>query len=606
MKQMDVPAALDLDPALSISKYLVRHGTRTPRKPMFVRKMGETWVDLSAGDVLAQVRGIAKGLLAHGYGKGDHIAIMGRTSIEWAVTDLAIWHIGAVPVPIYETSSPAQAQWIVSDAGCVAAFAESSGHAAVIEAARAEDGGHGVREVFRWDGGDLETLTADGAHLDDAAADAGHRDVGLEDVATIIYTSGTTGRPKGAVLTHGNFIRLAEEAVNKLEIVVRVPGARTLLFIPLAHVFARFIGVLMMMESVPIGFSPDAKQAVSDIATFKPTVLLSVPRVWEKVYTAAELKQGKGVKRSLFRWAVRVAVTYSRALDSATGPDKKLLAQYRLADRLVYSKIRALMGGQLTWTISGGAPLGERLGHFYRGVGINMLEGYGLTETTAPTNVNIPVKVKIGTVGPPLPGTSLRIADDGEILARGVGIFQGYHNNPEGTAEALQDGWFHTGDIGSLDEDGYLTITGRKKEIIVTAAGKNVAPAQLEDPLRSHPIISQAVVVGDKRPFVAVLITLDAETLPKWLETHNRQPMSVHDAARDPLVRQHIQMAVDRANRKVSHAEAIKEFRILDDDFTMENDLLTPSMKVKRHLVLQRYADVIDEIYSHPKPAGTN
>jgi long-chain acyl-CoA synthetase len=337
---------------------------------------------------------------------------------------------------------------------------------------------------------------------------------------------------------------------------------------------------------------------VPDIAVFKPTVLLSVPRIWEKVYNSAELKTGKGLKRSIFRWAAKISVVYSRSLETPAGPSASLRAQHAVADKLVYSKIREVLGGQLHWTISGGAPLGERLGNFFQGIGLNMLEGYGLTETTAPSNLNLPNKARIGTVGPPLPGTSIRIAEDGEILIKGVGVFTQYHNNPAATAEAIQDGWFHSGDVGYLDADGYLSITGRKKELIVTAGGKNVAPAQMEDPLRTHPLISQAVVVGDNQAFIAALITLDAEVLPKWLATHNRPIITVEQAASDPYVREHIQMAIDRVNRKVSRAESIREFRVLAEDFTIENDLLTPSMKFKRREVLQKHGAVVESIYA--------
>lgn len=602
MKEVIKPSVLEIDSSLSISDFLVSHGTSTPERTMLRAKEGEAWVDISAGDVLARVRGVAKGLIARGYGRGDHIAIMARTRMEWTLADLAIWHIGAITVPIYETSSASQAQWILKDSHCVAVFAETEALAETVAEAREEEDGHDVRDVWVFDSGAMDQLVAEGADLDDARADEGYLQTTLDDVATIIYTSGTTGRPKGTVLTHGNFVLLCKEAANELSEILTEPGVRTLLFIPLAHVFARFVSVLMVMECVPMGFSPDVKQAVADIGTFKPTVLLSVPRVWEKVYTAAELRQGKGLKRSIFRWAVKVAITYSRGQDTASGPAGGVSFQHKLADKLVYSKIRALLGRSLRWTISGGAPLGERLGHFYRGVGINMLEGYGLTETTAPTNVNLPGRVKVGTVGPPLPGTSVRIADDGEILVSGVGVFPRYHNNPEATAEAIREGWFHTGDLGSLDDDGYLSITGRKKEIIVTAGGKNVAPSQLEDPLRSHPIISQVVVVGDKQPFIAALITLDADVLPQWLATHDLDTMTVTAAAKHPTVRQHIQMAVDRVNKKVSVAESIREIRILDSDFTLDNDMLTPSMKVKRHNVHENFAHVIEEIYSKPKP----
>ncbi|HZK05864.1 MAG TPA: AMP-dependent synthetase/ligase [Actinomycetaceae bacterium] len=587
-----------IDPSTSISDYLLGHARERGDKPLYRVKEGERWRDVSATETLDLVRSIAKGLIGSGIQPGDRVAIMSRTRFEWTIADLAIWHAGAVPVPIYETSSPSQAQWILHDAGCTAVFVETPELGAVVEEARSEDDGHDVRQVWTFTNGGFDEVIAAGSDITDEEADARNEPVGLADVSTIIYTSGTTGRPKGTILTHGNFVELSEEARHKLSVVFEKGDTTTLLFIPLAHVFARFVEVLALVEGVPMGHTPDTKKAVDDIGTFQPTLLLSVPRIWEKVYTAAELKQGKGPKRTLFRWAARVSITYSRMQQTPEGPTAAVRAQHKLADRLVYSKLRERLGGKLEWTISGGAPLGERLANFYQGIGLNMLEGYGLTETTAPTNVNLPGRAKMGTVGPPLPGTEIKIAEDGEILARGIGVFTQYHSNPEATAEAIKDGWFHTGDLGSLDDDGYLTITGRKKEIIVTAAGKNVAPSVLEDPLRSHPIISQAVVVGDKQPFVAALITLDPETLPRWLETHDLPEMPVAEAAQNATVREHVQMAIDRANRKVSRAESIREFRILDEDFTIDNDMLTPTMKVKRKEVHENFGHVVDEIYA--------
>lgn len=599
MSEFHTPRAVSVSPGTSISDYLIRWGTEDPAAPLFRQKVSGAWVDWSAAKALEVVRGMARGLRAAGYGPGDRIAIMSRTRLEWTLADLAIWHIGAIPVPIYESSSAAQAQWILSDAGCTGAFVENSAMAAVLEEARSEEGGHGLRTVWVFDDGAVDALAASG---DDADPDAAVAGVGLDDVATIIYTSGTTGRPKGVVLTHGNFVELAEETANLVPEIIKEPGACSLLFLPLAHVFARFVEVLLLVAKVPMGHTPDVKEAVADIAVFKPTFLLSVPRVWEKVYNGAELKQGKGLKRTIFRWAAKTSVGYSRMLADPAGPTAYVKAKHALADRLVYHKLREALGGNLHWTISGGAPLGERLGNFYQGIGLNMLEGYGLTETTAPSNVNLPGRTKIGTVGPPIPGTSVRIADDGEILIKGIGVFREYHNNPAATAEAIEDGWFHTGDVGVMDAEGFLSITGRKKELIVTAGGKNVAPSQLEDPLRSHPLISQAMVVGDRQPFIAALITLDPEVLPRWLETHARPPLTVEEAANDPFVREHIQMAVDRVNRKVSRAESIREIRILSDDFTIENDMLTPSMKVKRHEVMTNYQGLVDSIYAGVNP----
>ncbi|GAA4286123.1 long-chain fatty acid--CoA ligase [Georgenia daeguensis] len=599
MDEFTTPRRVEVDPSRSITDYLVDHARERPGQVLYEQKVGEEWVRYDATWTLARVEEIAKGLIAAGVGLGDRVAIMSRTRLEWTLVDLAAWHAGAVPVPVYETSSPEQAQWILSDAACVVAVVENADNAATVEQARDVDGGLPVlRDVWQIDDGALDTLAELGRDVPDDELAARRAAVGLADLATIIYTSGTTGRPKGAELTHGNFVELSLEAIDALAVVLQPPNARSLLFIPLAHVFARFVEVLVLLAGKPLGHTPDTKQAVADFATFRPTFILSVPRVWEKVYNGVEQRTGGGLKTKIFRWSAKVAISYSRALDTPGGPSAALRAQHRVADKLVLSKIRAALGGQAQYAVSGGAPLGERLGHFYRGVGLVVLEGYGLTETTAPTNVVRPEKIKIGTVGPPMPGTSIRISPDGEILAKGIPVFRGYHNNPEATAEALVDGWFHTGDIGSMDEDGYLRITGRKKEIIVTAAGKNVAPAPLEDAIRAHPLVSQCVVVGDQRPFIGALITLDAEMLPGWLSNHGKEPLTVQEAARDAFVREHLQMAVDRANTKVSRAEQIRAFHVLDVDFTVDNGYLTPSLKVKRNVVLSEFAGTVDEFYA--------
>ncbi|MPV37666.1 AMP-dependent synthetase/ligase [Georgenia subflava] len=599
MEEFTTPRRVEVDPSRSITDYLVDHARERPNQVLYEEKVGETWVRHDAAWTLARVEELAKGLVASGVAPGDRVGIMCRTRLEWTLLDLAAWHAGAVPVPIYESSSPSQAHWILSDSDTAIVFAETADNAAVVEQARSEDDGlpH-LREVLTIDDGALDTLAERGRDVSDAELAARHDGVGLDDLATIIYTSGTTGRPKGAELTHGNFVLLSVEAVDALAVVVQPANARTLLFIPLAHVFARFVEVLVLVAGKPMGHTPDTKQAVADFATFRPTFILSVPRVWERVYNGVEARTGGGLKTKIFRWAAKVAISYSRALDNPAGPSAALKAQHRVADKLVLSKIRHALGGQAQYAVSGGAALGERLGHFYRGVGLIVLEGYGLTETTAPTNVNRPEKVKIGTVGPPLPGTSVRIAEDGEILTKGIPVFRGYHNNPEATAEAFDDGWFRTGDLGSIDEDGYLRITGRKKEIIVTAGGKNVAPAPLEDSMRAHPLISQCVVVGDQKPFIGALITLDAEMLPGWLSNHGKEAMTVEQAARDEFVREHLQMAVDRANAKVSRAESVRAFHVLDEDFTVENGYLTPSLKVKRNLVLADYAQTVEEFYA--------
>jgi len=603
MDEFHVPLAVTSDPSSSISDLLIAQATASPSKVLIETQENGVWREHTTTEVLRLVEDVAKGLIASGIGAGDHVAIMSRTRFEWTILDFAIWHAGAIPVPVYETSSADQCAWILQDSDCIAAVVETSAHAATVAEAREENGGlPGLRDVWTIDDGALDMLVAAGKDVSDADLAARHSAVGLDDVATIIYTSGTTGRPKGAELTHGNFVELCRNAIEDLHEVLNYPGARTLLFMPLAHVFARFVEVLVIAGGVTLGHTPDTKDLVADMGTFSPTFILSVPRVFEKVYNAAEQKAAAGGKVKIFRWAAKVNIAYSRALDEPGGPGIRLKAMHKVADALVLKKIRAVLGGRAVYAISGGAPLGERLGHFYRGLGLIVLEGYGLTETTAPVTVNRPSRVKIGTVGTPLPGTTIKIAEDGEILAKGIPVFRGYHNNAEATAEALADGWFHTGDVGGLDEDGYLTITGRKKEIIVTAAGKNVSPTQLEDPTRAHPLISQCLAIGDRRHFISMLITLDAEMLPSWLENHDMEPMSVAQAKDHPKVREHIQLAIDRTNKKVSRAESIRKFVILDEDFTIDNGYLTPSLKVRRNAVLRDYADVIDAIYAEAAP----
>jgi len=604
MDEISVPLAVEVDPDHNLNDLLAARVARDPDGPLMQRKETEDgpWVEISARDFEAQVVAVAKGLVARGVEPGDAVGIMSRTRYEWSLLDWAVWAAGAVPVPLYETSSAEQVEWICSDAAVTLVVAETPELTALVESVRGSL--PGLREVLTIDDGAITELERAGAEVADEEIERRRKIDNLDSLATIIYTSGTTGRPKGAELTHGNFYRLTVNAVDDLNVVVSEPGSRTLLFMPLAHVFARFVHVLVVPAGAVLGHTPDTKNLLADLATFKPTFILSVPRVFEKVYNSSEQKAALGGKRGIFLRAVRTAIMYSRALDTPKGPNLWQKVQYKIADTLVLHKLRAALGGEAKWAISGGAPLGERLGHFFRGVGLTVLEGYGLTETTAPTNVNRPGKVKIGTVGTPLPGTSIKIAEDGEILAKGIPVFRGYHNNPEATAEAFVDGWFRTGDIGALDEDGFLTITGRKKEIIVTAAGKNVAPAVLEDRLRAHPLVSQVVVVGDQKPFIAALVTLDPEALPGWLKVHNLPEMSVEEAAEHPAVREALDVAVERANRAVSRAESIRKYTILTSDFTVANDYLTPSLKVKRTLVLKDFAGEIEAMYEGVRSGG--
>jgi long-chain acyl-CoA synthetase len=597
MDESRVPLRVEVDRSRNLNDLLAERVTATPDRTVVEHKAQADgpWIPLSARELDAEVVAVAKGLVAFGVEPGDRVAIMSRTRYEWTLLDWATWAVGAVPVPVYETSSAEQVAWILADSDVSVVFVENAANAATV--AQVMPDAPRVRAVHTLDDGAIDDLVAAGADVPDEEIARRRSLADLDDVATIIYTSGTTGRPKGVELTHGNFYELTVNTVADLAVVVADPNARTLLFLPLAHVFARFIEVLCIPAGAVLGHAPDTRTLMEDFASFRPTFILAVPRVFEKVYNSAEQKAAIGGKGAIFQRAAKTSIVYSRALSTPRGPSPWLRLQHKVADVLVLGRLRAALGGQARWAISGGAPLGERLGHFYRGLGLNVLEGYGLTETTAPATVNRPERSKIGTVGLPMPGTAIRIADDGEVEVQGIPVFRGYHRNGAATAEALEDGWFRTGDLGELDEDGYLTITGRKKEIIVTAAGKNVAPAVLEDRLRAHPLVSQVVVVGDGRPFIGALVTLDPEGVPGWLASHGKPEMSLEEAAKDPDVLASLDKAVEKANLAVSRAESIRKFRILDGDLTIANGYLTPKFSVKRSLVLKDFAAEVDALY---------
>lgn len=583
----------------NITDLLLGRVASHPSIPVFERRDDAgTFVPLSGQEFLDEVRAVAKGLMASGMQVGDAVAILARTSYEWTLVDWATWWIGGVPVPIYETSSPSQIQWIASNSGVRFAIVEQARHREDMESVRGEL--PALEQIGVLEDGILDVLKERGAQVADEELEARRTSQSLADVATIIYTSGTTGRPKGVELTHGNFVDTTRSAVTLLGDIVLPPGSRMLMFLPLAHVFARLLTVVAVSHPATTAFTPDTKNLLPDLEAFRPTFLLAVPRVFEKVYNGAEAKAVAGGKGKIFAVAAETAIAWSKAKMAGKVP-VTLSLRHALFDKLVYSTLRAAMGGQVRWAVSGGAPLGERLAHFFRGIGVTILEGYGLTETTAPVAVNMPWDVKPGTVGPPLPGSAVAIADSGEILVKGIMVFKGYHDNPEATAEALKDGWFHTGDLGSLDEDGSLSITGRTKELIVTAGGKNVSPAPLEDVLRSHPLISQCMVVGDQKPFVAAIVTLDEEMLPTWLRNNGLPEMTVAEAAHDEQIRTELQSAVDHANETVSRAESIRVFEVIDTDFTEENGYLTPSLKLKRNIVVKDFDDVIEGIYSRPR-----
>jgi long-chain acyl-CoA synthetase len=590
------PVAVIADPA-NLTDPVWRNAVEAPDVAQFSRRTDTGWRDVTCADFRDEVVALAKGLIAAGIAPGDRVALMSRTRYEWTLIDYAIWSAGGVTVPIYETSSAEQVAWILSDSGAVGCFGETADHIATIDEARTDLAA--LKHVWSIDGGDLDRLISGGASLPDASVDERRAALTLNDVATIIYTSGTTGRPKGCILTHRNIYSDIANALPGLPNLFH-EGAKTLLFLPLAHSFARLIQVGVVTGRVHTRHTADIKNLVDELADFQPTFVLAVPRVFEKVYNTARQRAHADGKGAIFDRADRVAVAYSEALDTPAGPGFGLRAQHALFDRLVYSKLRAALGGHCESAISGGAPLGARLAHFFRGIGVTVYEGYGLTETSPAAAVNLEHAVKLGTVGRPLPGVTIRVADDGEVLINGDLVFRGYWNNAEATAEALtSDGWFHTGDLGSVDEDGYLTITGRKKELLVTAAGKNVAPAVLEDRVRAHPLVSQCMVVGDGKPFIAALVTIDEEAWPRWV-AENGWPAgtSVADRVNDATLRSAIGTAIADANKAVSRAEAIKEFRVLPHDWTEQTGELTPSMKVKRNVVMKEYANEIAAIYA--------
>lgn len=599
MVQFEVPAIVPADPQANITDLLVERVKATPNLALFSVPDGEGWRDITAAEFQKQVIALAKGFAAAGIEPGDKVGFIARTTYDWTLVDFALFYAGAVMVPIYETSSAAQISWNLSDSGAIAVITESSDHSARVAEVRGEL--PLIRSTWEMHAGDLDKLVAEGASVSDDEIERRRNLANGADIATLIYTSGSTGRPKGCVLTHSNFVELSRNSAKALHEVVETPGASTLLFITTAHVFARFISILNIHAGVKTGHQPDTKQLLPALGSFKPTFLLAVPRVFEKVYNSAEQKAEAGGKGKIFRAAAHTAIEHSRLLQDGKKVPFGTKIKFALFDKLVYSKLRTAMGGNVVYAVSGSAPLGPRLGHFFHSLGVTILEGYGLTETTAPATVNLANKSKIGTVGPVLPGVGIRLADDGEIEVRGINVFKEYWRNAEATAAAFDGDWFKTGDLGSIDDEGFLTITGRKKEIIVTAGGKNVAPAALEDPIRANPIVGQVVVVGDQKPFISALITLDPEMLPTWL-SNNGLPadMSLSDAATNEAVRAEVQRAIDQANKHVSRAESIRKFTILPTEWTEASGHLTPKMSIKRNVILADFAGDVDEIYAVP------
>jgi long-chain acyl-CoA synthetase len=591
MREYTVPAVIEPPTTGGLSDPVWANASSHPDTAVFSRRVGDGWLDISAAEFARQVSAVAKGLIAAGVKHGDRVALLSATRYEWTLIDYAIWSIGAATVPIYETSSASQIQWILTDSEAVVAVVENAAHGAVVESARAE--APSLQEVWQIESGAVDELTVLGQDISDAELDKRRTAVVPSDLATLIYTSGTTGRPKGCMITHSNFMDELGTAVKILDGLF-AEGASTLLFLPLAHVFARIIQVGCVMMRVKLGHTADVKNLVPDLGSFKPTFILSVPRVFEKVYNTASQSAHASGKGKIFDAAAETAIAYS----SSSSPGFGLRAKHALFDRLVYSKLRAVLGGNVAYAVSGGAPLGDRLGHFFRGIGVPVLEGYGLTETTAALAVNLPDDIRIGTVGKPLPGVTVGVAEDGELCFKGGQVMLGYWKNDEATAAAIDaDGWFHTGDLGEFDADGFIRITGRKKEILVTAGGKNVAPAVLEDRIRLHPLVSQCMVVGDGKPFIAALVTIDPETIVAWARTHDK-PTDVPSLVDDKDLIAEIQKAVDDANTAVSKAEGIKKFTILPTDWTQESGELSLKLSLRRHIVMEKHQADVEALYT--------
>jgi long-chain acyl-CoA synthetase len=580
----------------NVADYVYANASQYPARIALRRRHDAGWADVTFAQFADEVTLAARGLIASGVARGDRVAIMARTCYEWTLLDFALFASGAVVVPIYETSSAEQVAWILSDSGAKAIVVETADHEAAVSAIR--DQVPELRHVWQLDAGAIAELAEAAERVPAVAVTERRTATRLDDLASVIYTSGTTGRPKGCELIHRNFVTEVTELTAALDQLF-IEGTSTLLFIPAAHVFGRVIQIGAIAKGCVLGHTADIKNLVGELNTFQPTFVLSVPRVFEKVYNTAKQRAHAERKGRIFDVAERVAIRYSTALDAGSVPFR-LRLQHGLFDRLVYRKLRAALGGRCTAAVSGGAPLGSRLGHFFRGVGVTVYEGYGLTETTAGVCVNAIDAIRIGTVGRPAGGVSIRIADDGEVLVRSDLVFRGYWQNEPATKEAIDpDGWFHTGDLGSIDADGFVSITGRKKEIIVTASGKNVAPAVLEDRVRAHWLVSQCLVVGDRQPFVAALVTIDPDAFPTWLAAHGRpNSTALADVVRDDDLRATVQEAIDEANRAVSRAESIRKFAILPNDWTEATGDLTPSLKLKRGQVASTCAAQITTLYA--------
>ena len=594
MDQYTVPAIVPPATTGNLSDLVANRATNEPNRITLSRPLGEGWQGVSAKEFDSEVRAVAKGLMAANINVGDRVAIMAKTRYEWTVLDFAIWYAGAVSVPIYETSSAEQVDWILNDSGAVAIIVETPAHREVVNPVITS----ACKNIWTITDGALDELTNFGSKISDSDVETRRNQPKPEALATLIYTSGTTGKPKGVQLTHANFMSECGNVVQGASDLFLKPGGSTLLFLPVAHVFGRMVEVGAITAGLHLAHCGDITRLPTDLGTFKPTFVLAVPRIFEKIYNGAEAKAEAAGQGSIFRKAADIAIAYSEAQDSKK-TNIGLLLKHALFDKLVYSKIRAGMGGRVEAAISGGAPLGARLGHFYRGAGINILEGYGLTETTAGATLNLSTAQRVGSVGRPLPGTTIKIAEDGEVLIKGAIVMNGYWRNDAANSEVFtSDGFFKSGDLGTLDHAGFLSIVGRKKELIVTSGGKNVAPAVLEDRVRAHPLVSQCMVVGDNKPFIAALVTIDPDAIKNWIAANKKDGATVATLTKDPDLISVVQTAIDEANKAVSRAESIRKFTILPTDFTIPGGQLTAKLSVKRHVVAAEFSQEIEALFT--------
>ena len=594
MNVYSTPAIVPAATAGNLTNLIAERAWFEADRVMVSRPLGDGWQAVTAGEFDSEIRATAKGLIASGLNTGDRVAIMAKTRYEWTVLDFAIWYAGGVVVPIYETSSAEQVDWILSDSHAVAIIVETP---ALAELVRPVLPSHCTNMWIITENA-LSTLAHSGAHISDEEIAQRRAALNPDSLATLIYTSGTTGKPKGVQLTHGNFLAECGNVVQGANDLFLKPGGSTLLFLPVAHVFGRMVQIGAINAGLHLAHCSDITRLQQDLGTFKPTFVLAVPRIFEKVYNGAEAKADAAGKGQIFRKAAHIAIAYSEASDTGKIP-LVLRLQHTIFDRLVYSKIRHALGGRVDAAISGGAPLGKRLGHFYRGAGVRILEGYGLTETTAGATLNLTLHQKVGSVGRPVPGTTIEIADDGEVLIKGPIVMRGYWQNDDANREAFtEDGFFRSGDLGALDSEGFLSIVGRKKELIVTSGGKNVAPAVLEDRVRANPLVSQCVVLGDNQPFIAALVTLDADALKGWAAANKKASTSAADLRNDPDLLAVVQTAIDDANKAVSRAESIRKFSILPVDFSIADGQLTAKLSVKRHVIAQQYSKEIEELFA--------